>query len=51
MTEENADGSWKKIVKPYPDDIDQWSHYLQAALAKRRPCCGTRVAAKSHIAV
>lgn len=24
-------GSWKKTVKPYPDNIDEWSHYLHDA--------------------
>lgn len=23
-----ADGSWEKTVKPRPDNIDEWSHYL-----------------------
>jgi outer membrane protein assembly factor BamB len=22
------EGMWKKITKPWPDDIDQWTHYL-----------------------
>ena len=28
---EQADGSWEKTVKPWPDDIDEWSHYLHDA--------------------
>ncbi|MEZ6124565.1 MAG: PQQ-binding-like beta-propeller repeat protein [Planctomycetaceae bacterium] len=27
----SADGSWKKIEKPRPDNIDEWSHYLHDA--------------------
>ena len=23
-----AGGAWKKTVKPWPDDIDEWTHYL-----------------------
>lgn len=26
-----ADGQWTKIVKPRPDEIDDWSHYLHDA--------------------
>ncbi|MEO2019509.1 MAG: methyltransferase domain-containing protein, partial [Fuerstiella sp.] len=26
-----ADGKWTKTVKPRPDDIDEWSHYLHDA--------------------
>lgn len=26
-----ADGSWQKVVKPRPDNIDEWSHYLHDA--------------------
>jgi len=25
---EIGEGTWWKIVKPWPDDIDQWTHYL-----------------------
>ncbi|KPK50625.1 MAG: hypothetical protein AMK72_01680, partial [Planctomycetes bacterium SM23_25] len=25
------DGAWKKTVKPWPDDIDEWTHYLHDA--------------------
>lgn len=28
---EQADGSWKKVVKPRPSNIDDWSHYLHDA--------------------
>jgi len=24
-------GRWKKVVKPWPDDIDQWTHFLHDA--------------------
>jgi outer membrane protein assembly factor BamB len=24
----NRDGQWEKTVKPWPDEIDQWTHYL-----------------------
>ena len=27
----NGNGQWKKIVKPRPDDIDEWTHYLHDA--------------------
>ncbi len=26
-----ADGSWRKVIKPRPDTIDDWSHYLHDA--------------------
>ena len=26
-----SDGKWEKIVKPWPDDIDEWTHYLHDA--------------------
>lgn len=26
-----SDGEWQKIVKPRPDNIDEWSHYLHDA--------------------
>ncbi len=26
-----SDGKWTKLVKPWPDDIDQWSHFLHDA--------------------
>jgi outer membrane protein assembly factor BamB len=26
-----TDGTWEKTVKPRPDDIDEWSHYLHDA--------------------
>ncbi len=24
------EGSWRKIVKPWPDEIDEWTHYMHA---------------------
>ena len=27
----NDDGSWRKVIKPRPDTIDDWSHYLHDA--------------------
>ncbi len=27
----DADGWWLKVVKPWPDDIDEWTHFLHAA--------------------
>ena len=27
----NRNGTWEKTVKPWPDEIDQWTHYLRGA--------------------
>ena len=29
----NADGTWDKITKPRPENIDEWSHYLHDAIS------------------
>ncbi|MCA8998032.1 MAG: class I SAM-dependent methyltransferase, partial [Planctomycetaceae bacterium] len=28
---EDANGNWEKTVKPWPEEIDEWSHYLHDA--------------------
>ncbi len=42
------DGKWAKTVKPWPDDIDQWTHYLHGS-DNNATAMDARIAPPRHI--
>ncbi len=42
------DGQWQKTVKPWPDEIDEWTHYLRGA-DNNAVADDTRVAPPEHM--
>ncbi len=42
------DGKWTKVVKPWPDDIDEWTHFLHDATGNA-VAGDTRIATPKHL--